>query len=107
MSFSDIRAGIAGKRTSHAPTQHTPQPGLPTGRPNMERGPSEQRTMNGDPPFTGGGRVANHEVDSCPPPDRPAADADYLGNLDRTARQNRENLGQMQAPLRKPHGPNT
>ena len=101
-SFADIRAGIAGKRTSHAPDDL----GLQRGR------PVEQRTYEGDPEFAGGGRHAEQIPNDGTSEFWDLANdpgSGYYGNLRRTARQNRENIGDNRSayPLRRNHGENT
>lgn len=66
-------------------------PSLDTGRPNIQRGPVEQQTMDDAPAFEGGGRRADIPGDYQ---QREAADTDYNANLARTARQDKEALGQ-------------
>ncbi len=67
-------------------------PALDTGRPNLERGPTEQQTGDMSPPFSGGGRRADLPADYQ---QRDAADADWKGNLARNSRQDRQAIGQM------------
>lgn len=69
-------------------------PSLDTGRPNLERGPTEQQTGDGDPPFQGGGRRADLPADYQ---QRECADQDWRAQLDRNQRQDRECLGQPKA----------
>jgi hypothetical protein len=66
-------------------------PGLDTGQPNLQRGPTEQRTLDTDQPFSGGGRRADLPADYQ---QREAADADCKINLARNTRQDKEALGQ-------------
>ena len=58
--------------------------------------PVEQRTPDGGEPFQDGGRRADlpygHQQ-------RPAADADYRANLERTFAKDREAVGQMHGRL--------
>lgn len=64
---------------------------LESGQPNLQRGPTEQRTLDTDPPFSGGGRRADLPADYQ---QRECADADYNANLARNTRQDKEALGQ-------------
>lgn len=67
-------------------------PSLDTGRPNIQRGPTEQQTMDDAPPFDGGGRRADIPGDYQ---QRDAADADWKAQLARNSRQDRAAIGQM------------
>lgn len=76
-------------------------PKLSSGIPDLRRGPTEQQTLDTDPPFKGGGRRADLPADYQ---QRAAADADYRANLARNQRQDREQLGIQRegAEIRKP-----
>ena len=69
-------------------------PSLDTGRPNIQRGPVEQQTMDDGAPFEGGGRRADIPGDWQ---QRAAADADWRANLSRNARQDKQAIGQPKA----------
>lgn len=69
-------------------------PSLDTGRPNLERGPVEQRTPDDGAPFEGGGRRADIPGDYQ---QREAADADWRKNLSRNARQDKQAIGQAKS----------
>ena len=69
-------------------------PSLDTGRPNIQRGPVEQQTMDDAPAFEGGGRRADIPGDYQ---QRDAADADWRKNLARNTRQDRQAIGQPKA----------
>lgn len=76
-------------------------PKLSSGVPDIRRGPSEQQTLDTDPPFKGGGRRADLPADYQ---QRAAADADYRAQLARSHRQDREQLGIQRegVEIRKP-----
>lgn len=101
--FNEIRQQANRHRTSHTPnTEQTAK-----GQPNY--GPLEQHTGTFDPPFAGGGRHAELCVEGTEfweAADDPTNEQGYFGVLDRTNRQNAENVGFMTAKLREPHGPN-
>ena len=60
------------------------------------KNPIEQTSPDGSAPFTGGGRHADLPYDYQ---QREAADADYVNNLARVRRQDKEALGQMHGKI--------
>lgn len=67
---------------------------LDSGQPNLQRGPTEQRTLDTDPAFAGGGRRADLPADYQ---QRDAADSDWRKQLARNDRQDRQAIGQPKA----------
>lgn len=70
-------------------------PALDTGRPNLQRGPVEQQTLDDDPPFKNGGRRADLPTGGYQ--QRASADRDYAENLARNAREDKQAVGQPKA----------